>query len=86
MPDDELLVRSADVEADAPIPPPLVEAEPERPPDDPEPASERRRLLPLLLPLLEPLVAFTGQLLSSAGFETSPWTIWRSLKASLRAV
>jgi len=44
-----------------------------------------RGLLPLLLPLDPPLlplpelVAFTGQLLSRAGLETSPCTMVRSL-------
>jgi len=84
-----LLLRSVDDDDDEPIPP-LLEDEPERPPlEVPELVSERRPLL-LLLPLLdlpddEP-EEFTGQLESSAGLETSPCTMVRSLKESDIAV
>jgi len=78
LPPEVELLRSAD-EDEEPIPP-LVDDEPERPPlDVPLLLSERRLLLPLLpvLPVL--LEEFTGQLLSNAGFETSPCTMVRSL-------
>jgi len=81
-----LLLRSVDDEEDDPIPP-LLEDEPERPPLElPELVSERRPLLPLLdLPDDEP-EEFTGQFDSSAGLDTSPCTIVRSLKESDSAV
>jgi len=72
---EELLERSAEVEEE-PIPPleeldiPLV----------PELVSVLRLLLPVPpLVLLDFPVASTGQLLRSAGLETSPWTMVRSL-------
>jgi len=77
-----LLLRSVVDEEDEPMPP-LVEDEPDRPPlEEPLLESERRLLLPRLplLPLELPLLdEFTGQLESSAGFWTSPWTIWMFL-------
>ena len=83
-----LLVRSVDDDDEEPIPP-LVDEEPERPLLEEPLASERRLLLPRLPPELLPLELpdeLTGQLLSRAGFWTSPWTIWMSLIFSLSTV
>jgi len=93
VPDDELpvpavLLRSLLDDDEEPMPP-LLDDEPERPLLDEPLASERRLPLPRLLPLLLPLELpeeFTGQLLSSAGFCTSPWTIWMLLNCSAIAV
>jgi hypothetical protein len=73
-PEVEELLRSALVPVplldEEPIPP-EVDDEPDRPLPDAPLASERRLPLPRL-PLLPLLEEFTGQLLSSAGFCTSP--------------
>ncbi len=88
--DDEpipLLFRSVEEDEDDPIPPLLDEDEPAAPLVLPELLSDRRLLLPepplVLLDLPE---EFTGQLDISAGLETSPCTMVRSLKESVSAV
>jgi hypothetical protein len=82
-----LLLRGLDDEEDEEPMPPLDDDEPERPPLEVPLVSERRLLLPRL-PLVFPLELpdeFTGQLLSNAGLETSPWTIISSLNWSAMA-
>ena len=77
-----LLLRSVEEEEEEEPMPPLDDDEPESPPLEVPLVSERRLLLPRLLPLLLPLELLdelTGQLLNSAGLETSPCTMVSSL-------
>jgi len=82
-----VLLRSVPVVEDEEPMPPLLDEDPEIPPELPELLSDRRLLLPEPpLVLLDLPDEFTGQFDISAGFETSPCTICRSLNESASAV